>query len=75
MGELVDRLTIVNIKLYNLKNEVMRRQDDKEFCAQAAVEDVALVMERARLKKCIDEKLVYVIKNVDSYNPEVKNYK
>ncbi len=75
MGELVDRLTIVNIKLYNLKNEVMRKQKDKAFCAKAAVEDVALVMERARLKKCIDEKLVYTIKNVDSYNPEVKSYK
>lgn len=75
MGELVDRLTIVNIKLYNLKNQVMRRQKDKEFCAAAAVEDVALVMERARLKKSIDEKLKCVIKNVDTYNPEVKSYK
>ena len=75
MGELVDRLTIVNIKLYNLKNEVMKRQKDKSFCAQAAVEDVALVMERARLKKCIDEKLKCTIKNADTYNPEVKSYK
>lgn len=80
MGELVDRLSIVNFKLYKLKDEVMNRQDDEKFRSWASVEDVKLVMERARLKKCIDQKLLTVInrvKNGDAnggFNPEVKKY-
>ena len=31
MGELVDRLSIVNIKLFNLKNEVMQRQNEMDW--------------------------------------------
>ena len=31
MGELVDRLSIVNFKLYKLKDEVMLRPDDEQF--------------------------------------------
>ncbi len=78
MGELVDRLTIVNIKLYNLKNEVMDNKN-KTFRAWAAEQDVYLVEERARLKKCIDEKLKAEIKRIaetgeSGYNPEVKKY-
>jgi hypothetical protein len=79
-GELVDRLSIVNFKLYTLKNEVMRREDDKEFRAWASVEDVKLVEERARLKKCIDEKLISMIAKYKSgdknagFNSEVKKY-
>ena len=80
MGELVDRLSIVNFKLYKLKDEVMLRQDDDVFRAWASVEDVKLVMERARLKKCIDEKLLRIISRVETgdlsggFNPEVKKY-
>tara|TARA_Y100001951_G_C11140087_1_gene183143 strand:- start:135 stop:488 length:354 start_codon:yes stop_codon:yes gene_type:complete len=78
MGELVDRLTIVNIKLYNLKNEVMDSKD-QTFRSWAAEQDVYLVEERARLKKCIDEKLKAEIKRFvetgeSGYNPEVKKY-
>lgn len=79
-GELVDRLSIVNFKLYNLKDEVMIRQDDADFRAWASVEDVKLVEERARLKKCIDEKLISMIQKIQSgdksggFNPEVKKY-
>jgi hypothetical protein len=78
-GELVDRLSIVNFKLYTLKDEVMRRSD-QDFKAWASVEDVRLVKERARLKKCIDEKLVAMIakyQNGDEnagFNSEVKKY-
>jgi hypothetical protein len=75
MGELVDRLTIVNIKLYGLKNDVIRNKKDKRFLSAAALTDVWLVEERARLKKCIDEKLLMYIKNAKGFNPEVKNYK
>ena len=81
MGELVDRLSIVNFKLFTLKDlAIVRGETDKEFCAWAAVEDVKLVEERARLKKCIDEKLVSTIKKIQNgdvnggFNPEVKKY-
>ena len=79
-GELVDRLSIVNFKLYTLKDEVMKRQDDEDFGARASIEDVRLVEERARLKKCIDEKLISMIakyQNGDKnagFNSEVKKY-
>ena len=80
MGELVDRLSIVNFKLYKLKDEVMMREDDESFRSWASVEDVKLVMERARLKRCIDHKLLSIISRVNSgdisggFNPEVKKY-
>lgn len=80
MGELVDRLSIVNFKLYKLKDEVMDRPNDNEFKSWASVEDVKLVRERARLKKCIDEKLIHTINRINSgdstggFNPEVKKY-
>ena len=80
MGELVDRLSIVNFKLYKLKDEVMNRQNDEKFKAWASVEDVKLVIERARLKKCIDQKLISIIKKIKDgdqsggFNPEVKKY-
>ena len=79
-GELVDRLSIVNFKLYKLKDEVMDRQNDREFCSWAAIEDVKLVEERARLKRCIDEKLISMIQKIQDgdsvaeFNPEVKKY-
>jgi hypothetical protein len=79
MGELVDRLSIINFKLYTLKDRVMESEDDK-FRAWASVEDVKLVMERARLKKAIDVKLVHMINNMLSgdksagVNSEVKRY-
>ncbi len=79
MGELVDRLSIVNFKLYTLKDKVMESNDD-EFRAWASVEDVKLVMERSRLKRAIDSKLLYMIKiilsgdNSGGVNLEVKRY-
>lgn len=78
-GELVDRLSIINFKLYKLKDEVVDSEDIK-FKAWASVEDVKLVEERARLKKCIDEKLIFMLKKIQSgdescgFSPEVKKY-
>ena len=74
MGELIDRLTIVNCKLFNLKNDVIDNKNNKEFCAWAAIEDVHLVEERARLKKCIDTKLISYIVGTSTFNPETKKY-
>ena len=79
MGELVDRLSIVNFKLYVLKDKVTELQEDT-FKSWASVEDVKLVMERARLKKAIDAKLVHMINIILSgdesggFNSEVKIY-
>jgi hypothetical protein len=79
-GELVDRLSIINFKLYKLKDEVMDRPADEKFCAWAAVEDVKLVEERSRLKRCIDEKLISITQRVQDgdktggFNPEIKKY-
>jgi hypothetical protein len=78
IGELIDRLSIVNQKLYQLKDDVMHNKDNKEFLAQAAIKDVQLVIERSRLKSAIDHKFDYIaeqkiVKN--SYiNDEVKKY-
>ena len=79
-GELVDRLSIVNFKLFTLKDEVARRDTDREFCAWAASEDIRLVKERSRLKGCIDEKLICIITRIaegdrsGGFNAEVKKY-
>jgi len=79
IGELVDRLSIVNFKLYTLKDEVME-SDDEVFRAWSALKDVSLVMERSKLKKAIDFQLVYLINKIlggdtsGGINPEVKRY-
>ena len=78
LGELTDRLTIVNIKLYKLKDDVML-SEDPTFKSWAAEQDVYLVMDRARLKRCIDKKLKAEVDRVlttgkSGYNPEVKKY-
>jgi len=80
MGELVDRLSIVNFKLFKLKDTVMQRKDDSNFCAWASVEDVKLCKERSRLKNALDEKLVAMIQRINSgdnsggFNGETKLY-
>ena len=80
MGELVDRLSIVNFKLFKLKDMVMQKKEDKNFCAWASVEDVKLCKERSRLKNASDEKLVAIIKKIKNgdstggFNGETKLY-
>lgn len=78
IGELVDRLSIVNQKLYELKNDVMKNQSNTEFLAKAAVKDVELVLERARLKRAIDIKIDYIAQQKINKNnyivAEVKKY-
>lgn len=80
MGELVDRLSVINFKLYTLKDEVMRKPDDEKFRAWASIEDVKLCRERSRLKACIDQKLIATINRVANgdktggFNEEVKKY-
>lgn len=79
-GELIDRLSIINFKLFTLKNKVLDKSNETEFKAWAATEDIKLVEERARLKKCLDEKLIAIIYKIytgdptGGYFPEVKKY-
>ena len=78
-SELVDKLSIVNFKLFTLKNEVANNQDEK-FRAWASYEDINLVKERSNLKKCINEKLVAIVSRIvkegkdDTAVPEFKQY-
>lgn len=80
MGELVDRLSIVNFKLFKLKDTVMQKKDDRDFCSWASVEDVKLCRERSRLKNALDEKLIAIIQRVKNgdvkggFNGETKLY-
>lgn len=80
LGEIVDRLAIVNFKLYTLKDEVMNRPNDEKFRSWASEEDVKLCRERSRLKKCIDEKIISMYHRFSTgdksagFNPEVKKY-
>lgn len=78
-GELLDRLSIVNFKLFVLKDKVIQRQDNKDFCAWASAEDVKLCLERSRLKSCIDKKISALIMKIkltgrDGLNQETKLY-
>lgn len=82
LGELIDRLTIVNMKLYNLKDEVMKRKGPESvpFRAWAAEEDIRLVMERSQAKRAIDEKIYTMMLefittgSIPRQNKETKKY-
>lgn len=74
IGELIDRLSIVNFKLYTLKDEVTRREDDKDFCAWAAKHDVFLCSQRSKIKNCIDMKLLAMLSHDCVHEPETKIY-
>lgn len=79
-SELVDRLSIVNFKLYRLKDKVIDKTLADDECIRAAIEDVRLCEERSRLKRCINDKLIAIIKRAMENdetadpNPEVKDY-
>jgi len=73
-SELIDRLSIINFKLYNLKNAVMQNQGNRAFLARAAVIDVHLCEERSRLKNAINHKLEQVVAGRTAANAEQKDY-
>ena len=66
-ADLIDRLVIVNLKLYHLKNAQARVP-----IAEQARQDVVLVQERALLKRAIEEKLGAMAGA--QMPPEVKQY-
>lgn len=53
LAELVDRLSIVNIKLAKVKDQ-QARMGSTMILADLAKQDIALCTERARLKRAID---------------------
>ena len=79
-GELVDRLSIVNFKLYRLKDRVIDNSLSDKDKRLASIADVRLCEERSRLKTCIDNKLIAMIgreiyeDGINEFNPEVKKY-
>ena len=80
VGDLIDKLSIVNCKLYTLKNKVAQNRTDTKMCAELASEDVFLCEERSRLRRAIDEKIIAICHRIVSgdttggFNPEVKRY-
>ena len=83
LGELIDLLAIVNIKLYKLKDAVIQKNTSSkehiDFREKASIADVRLCEERSRLKACIDKKLdhmimIHISGNDTTFNEEVKNY-
>ena len=78
MSDLIDRLSIENIRLWHLKDDVValkneleqkdlskeRREEILEILAQKSFTDIDIVKKRSALKKAIDKTLVQVITNV-----------
>lgn len=77
ISELIDRLSIENIRLWNLKDEVMalrkeldlgvtkeRELEINKILATKAFADVDIVKKRSVVKRAIDETLVRVIEQV-----------
>lgn len=77
LSELIDRLSIENIRLWNLKDEVMilkkeldsgvskeRETEINKILAGKAIADVDIVKKRSAVKRAIDETLVRVIQQV-----------
>jgi hypothetical protein len=74
LGELIDRLTIVNIKNFEFQDQVLESKDAK-FKAEGVDLIFKLALERSRLKTCIDKKLLAYLVGKDIFNPELKHYK
>jgi len=81
-SELLDKLMVINIKLFNLLEKTSeldkkepKSKDDVDLIVNLSGENIRLVKQRSILKSAIDEKLNTAIKN-DSTDvlDEVKNY-
>lgn len=77
ISELVDRLSIENIRLWNLKDEVIalkkeldkgvtkeREQEIYKILAGKAIADVDIVKKRSAVKRAIDELFIKTVKNI-----------
>lgn len=77
ISELIDRLSIENIRLWNLKDEVIslkkeldsgvskeREQEIYKLLADKAVADVDIVKKRSMVKRAIDQALISLVQSV-----------
>jgi len=82
LSELIDKLTVINIKLFHLldKTAELDRKTEKTAEEIALIvtlsgENIRLVKQRSNLKSAIDKKLNIAIKNGGTeILDEVKNY-
>ena len=81
-SELIDKLMIVNIKLYNclerssiLNDKVDKTDDDIKEIVKLSDDNIRLVRQRSGYKNAIDKKLNLAIQNGETeVLDEVKNY-
>lgn len=81
-SELLDKLMVINIKLFNLLEKTAeldkkesKSKDDIDLIVNLNGENIRLVKQRSMLKSAIDEKLNVAIKNGSTdVLDEVKNY-
>jgi hypothetical protein len=81
-SELLDKLMVINIKLFNLLEKTAeldkkepKSKDDIDLIVNLSGENIRLVKQRSILKSAIDEKLNIAIKNGNTdVLDEVKNY-
>jgi len=81
-SELIDKLTVINIKLFNLLDKTAeldkkseKSKDDIDLIVRLSGENIRLVKQRSNLKSAIDQKLNNAIKTGGTkILDEVKNY-
>lgn len=81
-SELLDKLMVINIKLFNLLEKTAeldkkesKSKDDIDLIVNLSGENIRLVKQRSMLKSAIDEKFNVAIKNGSTdVLDEVKNY-
>lgn len=82
ISELIDKLMIINIKLFNLLDKtarldkkVKKSKEDIDLIVRLSGENIRLVRQRSCLKSAINKKLNTIIKNGGTeILDEVKNY-
>ena len=81
-SELIDKLTVINIKLFNLLDKtaeldkkIEKSKEEIDLIVKLSGENIRLVKQRSNLKSAIDKKLNIAIKNGDTeILDEIKNY-
>jgi ribosome-associated translation inhibitor RaiA len=81
-SELLDKLSVVNIKLFNLLEKTAeldkkaeKSKEDVDLIIKLSGENIHLIKQRSNLKSAIDKKLNIAIKNGGTeILDEVKNY-
>jgi ribosome-associated translation inhibitor RaiA len=81
-SELIDKLSVINIKLYNLLEKTaeldkkeLKTKDDIDLIVRLSGENIRLAKQRSNLKSAIDKKLNEAIKKGGTdILDEVKNY-